>query len=159
MEIYSFEPVLLRPEGVGTWTYLNIPPEISSTFATKGQVRVKGSLNGFHLRSTALPSGDGSQYLVVGKEIRDQIHAHQGDKVLVTIELDLDERSVDIPQDLALALASRPEAKSAFEKMSFFHQKEYVDWVQSAKYAETRKSRIEKTVSGVLAGKNIRQIR
>jgi uncharacterized protein YdeI (YjbR/CyaY-like superfamily) len=79
--------------------------------------------------------------------------------VLVTIELDLDERSVDIPQDLALALASRPEAKMAFYKMSFSHQKEYVDWVLSAKKAETRISRIEKTINGVLAGKNIRQIR
>ena len=43
MNDYSFEAVLIRPEGVGTWTYLNIPRDISSTFGSKGQVKVKGT--------------------------------------------------------------------------------------------------------------------
>lgn len=158
MSSYSFETILLRPEGVGTWTYLNIPTEISSTFGAKGQVRLKGTINGQPFRSTALPSGDGSHYLVVGKEIRDKIHAHQGDKVQVTLELDLEERRVAIPSDLQQALDSQPEVKSVFEKMSYSHQKEYVDWIESAKKAETRHSRIEKTIESVLASKNLRQV-
>lgn len=153
----AFEAVLHRPEGVGTWTYLNIPREISSTFGAKGQVRVKGTVNGHPFRSTALPSGDGGHYLVVGKEIRDQINAHQGDNVQVTLELDLEERRVDVPEDLQQALAANPQAQLAFEKMSYSHQKEYVDWIQDAKKAETRQSRIEKAISTILAGKNIRQ--
>jgi hypothetical protein len=59
MAEYSFESVLIRPEGVGTWTYLNIPRDISSTFGSKGQVKVRGTIGGCHFRSTALPMGDG----------------------------------------------------------------------------------------------------
>ena len=158
MTSYSFETVLLRPEGVGTWTYLNIPREVSATFGSKSQVRVKGMINGQPYRSTALPSGDGSHYLVVGKEIRDQINARQGDQVQVTIELDLEERHVDIPEDLQEALAGDPQAQQVFEKMSYSHQKEYVDWIQGAKKAETRRTRIEKTIGSIRAGKNIRQV-
>jgi hypothetical protein len=67
---YSFEAELIRPEGVGTWTYLNIPREIASMFGSQRQVKVKGTIEGYPFRSTALPMGDGSHYLVVGKDIR-----------------------------------------------------------------------------------------
>jgi hypothetical protein len=104
MPEYSFEAVLIRPEGVGTWTYLNIPRDISSTFGSKGQVKVKGTINGHPFRSTVVPKGDGSHLLVVGKEIRDQIKKAVGDSVKVTLEPDLEDRQVVIPKDLQQAL-------------------------------------------------------
>ena len=107
---------------------------------------MKGTINGLAFRNTALPMGDGTHYLVVGKEIRDQIHATQGDIVSVFLELDLEERQVLIPDDLAKALDDNPQVKSTFEKLSYSHQKEYVDWIQGAKKAETRQSRIEKAI-------------
>jgi len=146
MTEHSFKAILFRPEGVGTWTYLNIPLDVSSTFGTKSQVKVKGTINGYAFRSTALPMGDGTHYLVVGKDIRDQIHSTQGDSVSVVLELDLEERHVVIPDDLAQALAGNPQVKSVFENLSYSHQNEYVDWIQSAKKAETRQSRIEKAL-------------
>ena len=44
---YSFEAVLVKPEGVGTWTFLGIPIEVSAMFGSKGQVKVKGTINGY----------------------------------------------------------------------------------------------------------------
>ncbi len=115
---HAFEAVLVRPEGVGTWTFLSIPLEVSAGFSSKGQVRVNGTINGYPFRSTALPMGDGTHYLVVGKEIRDHIAAVQGDTVQVFLELDTEERRVKVPEELRQALASRPEAAAAFEKMT-----------------------------------------
>ena len=158
MDGYSFEAVLVRPEGVGTWTFLNIPLEISSTFGSKGQVRVKGTVNGYPFRSTALPMGDGTHYLVVGKDIRDQIHASQGDMVKVVLELDTEERHVDIPDELRQALDKLPGAGEAFEKMTYSHQKEWVNWVTSAKQVETRLRRAEKAVRDISQGKNLREL-
>jgi hypothetical protein len=102
--IHSFEAVLIRPEGVGTWIYLHIPVYVSATFNSRGQAKVKGAINGYPFRTTALPMGDGSHYLVVGKDIRDQIGASQGDTGKVMLEVDLDERQVDVPEDLLQAL-------------------------------------------------------
>jgi hypothetical protein len=156
MTIHSFETVLVRPEGVGTWTYLNIPLDISATFGSKGQVRVKGTINGYPYRSTALPRGDGSHYLVVGKSIRDQIKATQGDTVKVMLELDVEERRVDVPEDLAQALESLPLAKDVFNQLSYSHKKEYVNWVLSARQGETRQRRIEKALMLLAQGKKLR---
>jgi hypothetical protein len=112
---YSFEAILIRPEGVGTWTYLNIPMDISTTFGSKGQVRVRGTINGYPFRTTALPMGDGTHYLVVGKSIRDQVQAIQGDTIKVILELDPEEQQVVIPEDMRQAFINQPLAKDFFK--------------------------------------------
>jgi hypothetical protein len=156
MPSYSFEAILIRPEGVGTWTYLNIPMDISATFGSKGQVRIKGTINGYSFRSTALPMGDGTHYLVVGKITRDQIQATQGDMVKVILELDSEERQVVIPEDLREAFISQPQAKDVFEKLSNSHKKKYVNWILGAKQEDTRQRRIEKTLELLSQGKKLR---
>jgi hypothetical protein len=155
MSKFHFEAVLVRPEGVGTWTYLDIPLNIAEVFGAKGQIKVKGTINGYPFRSTALPHGDGTHYLVVGKAIRDTIHATQGEMVQVIMELDREARQVDIPPDLEQALAADPQARAAFEKLSYTHQKEYLEWIQSARKDETRQRRIEKTIEKLSEGNSL----
>jgi hypothetical protein len=156
MTIHIFESLLVRPEGVGTWTYLNIPPHVSATFGSKGQVKVKGKINGYPFRSTALPTGDGSHYLVVAKSIRDQIKAVQGDTVTVMMELDIEERQVDVPEDLIQALESQLQAQDVFSKLSYSQKKVYVDWVLSARQEATRQRRIVKALMLLSQGKKLR---
>ena len=156
MSDYSFEAILIRPEGVGTWTYLNIPKEVSETFGSKGQVKVKGMINGYTIQSTALPHGDGTHYLVVGKGIRDQIHAAQGDSVEVTLELDLGERRVVIPKNPVEVFASHPLSNTGFEKLTYSYQKAYVDWIIAAKKEETSQNRIDKALELLAKGRKLR---
>lgn len=156
MTRHSFEAVLIRPAGVGTWTYLNIPVDISATFNSKGQVKVKGMINECPFHSTALPMGDGTHYLVVGKSIRQRIGAVQGDSVNVLLELDPDERQLDVPEDLMRALESLPQAKVVFNKLTYSQKKQYVDWILIAKRAQTRQHRIEKALTLLSQGKKMR---
>jgi hypothetical protein len=156
MTIHAFESLLVRPEGVGTWTYLSIPLEISTTFNSRGQVRVKGTINGYPFHNTALPMGDGSHYLVVGKSIRDQIGASQGDSVKVMLELDLEERQVDIPEDLLQALDNLPQARDGFNQLAYSQKKIYVDWILSARQEATRQRRVEKALALLSQGKKLR---
>jgi uncharacterized protein YdeI (YjbR/CyaY-like superfamily) len=66
----------------------------------------------------------------------------------VTMELDTERRSVDVPDDLRADSAAR----DAFAKLSFTHAREYVEWVEGAKRPETRARRIAATVDRVRAG-------
>ena len=100
--------------------------------------------------------GDGSHYLVVGKEIRDQIKKSAGDSVKVTLEPDLEDRQVVIPDDLHQVLENQPDARAGFDKLSYSQQKIYVDWILSSKRAETRSSRIEQAVILLAQGKKLR---
>ncbi len=69
-----------------------------------------------------------------------------GDRVTVVLRVDTAERRVEVPAELAQALAANTEARKTFEVFSYSHQKEYVNWVGEAKKAETRLSRAQKAV-------------
>jgi hypothetical protein len=154
MAEFTFTSTLKRPDGVGTWTFLDIPPEVMAAFGKKGQVKVRGTVNGHPFRGSALPHGDGTHYLVVNKSIREAIGATQGDSVQVSMQVDLEERKVDLPEDLALALQANPASQAIFEKLSYSHQKQYVEWIESAKQAATRQDRISKTIAKLPEGWN-----
>lgn len=65
-----------------------------------------------------------------------------GDQVEVTIDLDLAPRIVEVPADLAAALAARPGATAAFDALSYTMRKEYVRQVEEAKASASRARRI-----------------
>ncbi|XEC93130.1 YdeI/OmpD-associated family protein [Paenibacillus tarimensis] len=56
------------------------------------------------------------------------------------------------PEDLLTALADAPQAKAIFDKLAPSHKKEYIKWIEGAKRAETRSSRIVKTIEKLNAG-------
>jgi hypothetical protein len=146
VEKCKFKAVLLRPEGQGTWTYLDIPFSVVDAYGGKGQVRVKGTINGHPFQSSAMPHGNGTHYLVVSRAIRDAIGATQGDVVNVLMEADARIRSVPIPADLKRALGKNGKAKTAFESLSYSHKKEYVEWIENAKKPETRTRRVARSL-------------
>ena len=148
----KFQAILERPEGVGTWTYLAIPFDAREKYGSRGQIKVKGTVNGQPFKSTLLPQGDGSHYLVVPRSIREKIGASQGAKVRVTLEADKEVRKVAVPKDLTAALKKRHGAAAAFEKLSPSHRKEYVSWIESAKKAETREKRMRSILAMMAKG-------
>lgn len=57
------------------------------------------------------------------------------------------------PEDFAAALATLPAALANFQGFPPGQQREYVEWVETAKRAETRASRIEQSVAWLAEGK------
>jgi len=66
----------------------------------------------------------------------------------VTVERDDAPRTVTVPADLAAALDAAGRS-AAFDALSYSHQREYVDWIEEAKRADTRARRIAKTVEQI----------
>lgn len=139
----EFEATLDRDEdsgGVG----IRIPFDVQQAFGKKGQVKVCCSIDGIAYRGSIHPYG-GVYYMGVVKKIREAIGKGPGDTVHVTMEVDDDPRVVIVPEDLAQALAGNLKAGAAFEKLSYTHKREYVEWIAGAKKADTRARRIAKT--------------
>ena len=152
MAKFEFDATLVRPEGVGTWTYVDIPLEITQELGARGQIKLMGSIDGHPFRTSARPHGDSSHYIVVNRAIRDTIQAKQGDVVHVVMERDVAPRTVEIPADFAETMEANQKLSKSFESLSYTHKKEFVDWVESAKKAETRKRRIVKSLEMLLEG-------
>jgi uncharacterized protein YdeI (YjbR/CyaY-like superfamily) len=74
----------------------------------------------------------------------------------VGIEPDTAPRDVEVPADLAGALAADDAARATFGGLAFTHRKEWVRWVEEAKKPETRATRVARTVESLRAGKKAR---
>jgi hypothetical protein len=107
---------------------------------------VAGTVNGAPFRGRLMVYG-GVTYLGFRKEIRDAAGGiEKGDTVEVEIERDDAPREVEVPDELAAALAQDPKLETSFESLAFTHRKEYATWIGEAKRAETRARRVEKAL-------------
>jgi uncharacterized protein YdeI (YjbR/CyaY-like superfamily) len=94
----------------------------------------------------------GIDYIGFNRQVRERAGIAPGDRVTLTVEHDREQRIVTVPDDLADALRSAPDASRAFDGLSYTHRKEYVRWVDDAKRDATRRTRIEKTVAMLCSG-------
>lgn len=127
-------------------TGLPVPPEAVAALSTKKRLPVKVTLSGYTYRTTVAPYGD-LFMLPLSKEHRQAAGVEAGDRVEVTLELDTEPRTVEVPADLAAALAAQPGARPAFDAQSYTLRKEAVRQVESAKALETRNRRIAAIVA------------
>ena len=72
-----------------------------------------------------------------------------GDEVEVVLQLETAPREVEIPPQLAAALAADPVAAAAFDKLSFTFRKEHARAISEAKADETRQRRLDKILAGL----------
>lgn len=143
---YEFDAVVFKGgEEANSSYFVEVPSKIVSDFGKKGQVKVKVTVEGVDYRTSISPY-DGRHLLIIRREARDAAGKGHGDSVHVVLAEDTEPRVVDVPEDLTAALAKDTGAGTVFERLSYSHRKEYVDWITSAKKAETRQGRIEKTV-------------
>lgn len=98
----------------------------------------------------------GCYMLGLTQEIRNKIGKGFGDEVFVTLEKDVEERIVEIPEDFAAAMNCDEIAASNFKSLSFTAQKENVTWITSAKREVTRAERIIKAVALLSEGKKLK---
>ena len=142
-------------EGVGpngSWVKLTVPFSVEQVFGSKARVSVQGTMNGFPFRTSLFPNGDGTHHMMVNREMRQGAGAGPGERVAVVLEADTTPRTVAVPADLTEALGTDPETAARFEKLACSHRKEYVDWIEGAKQAETRARRIQRTLEMVANG-------
>ncbi len=59
-----------------------------------------------------------------------------------------------VPKDLAASLKKNKKAAATFDRFSYSHRKEYLEWIEEAKRAETRAERIRTAVAWMAEGKS-----
>jgi Domain of unknown function (DUF1905)/Bacteriocin-protection, YdeI or OmpD-Associated len=118
MASHRFETVL---EAEGGSVFFQVPLDVPATFG-KARAPVRGTINGHPFRSTVAVYG-GRSYLPVNRALRDAAGVAAGDAVVTELE------------------AADPEARAAFDGLSFTHQREYAEWVAGAKREATRRRR------------------
>ncbi|GAA3631889.1 YdeI/OmpD-associated family protein [Microlunatus ginsengisoli] len=131
-----------------TATGFRVPTEVVEALGSGKKPKVRVTIGPHTYRSTIAVYG-GTSMLPLSAENRSAAGVAAGDLVAVVLELDTAPRTVELPDDLAAALAASPGAREAFDALSYSLQRERAESVASAKRAETRQRRIATIVDGL----------
>jgi len=121
---------------------IQVPEDVIEKLGAGKQPLVRVTINKYTYRSAVAVMG-GKYMISFNPEHRKAAGVQGGEEANVTLELDLEPRTVEIPTDLKDALI-KANALDAFEKSAPSMKKEYVRQVQEAKAKETRERRITK---------------
>jgi len=122
-----------------------VPTEVVEALGGKGRIPITATFNGVPYPGSIVRMGGGA-VLGVQKAIMAEAGVRVGDSITVVVRNDEGPRVVEVPVDLAEALARNGAARAAFEGLSFSHKREYVRSITEAKRPETRARRIELTI-------------
>jgi bacteriocin resistance YdeI/OmpD-like protein/uncharacterized protein DUF1905 len=136
----TFRTVVKSP-GTGNATGLPVPDGVVAALGSSRNPAVTVTVAGTSYRSTVAVR-DGGFILPLSAALRAATGLKAGDDVEVTIELDTAPRTIDVPADLAAALAGGSGTRAAFDALSYSRQRALVEPVEAATTPETRSRRI-----------------
>ena len=138
----TFVGTIVVNEGGGAW--VEVPEDVVGRLGGGGRIPGLATFDGVAYRGSVASMG-GCWALGILKGIRTQLGKGDADSVTVTVERDTAERTVDVPADLAGALAEAG-LREAFDTLSYSHRREQVNAINDAKQPGTRIRRISKAL-------------
>ena len=141
--LMKFQTTLLRFGEKNTG--IEVPEDILTALGRGRRVKVVATVNGYSYRTSVAPAY-GKILMPFSSEHRAASGLSGGEAIEVEIIPDDAPREVEVPADLATALADAPDAAAFLAGLSHTHQLAYVLWIEDAKKPETRSARVAKAV-------------
>ncbi len=137
---FSYNTVLIKGPMKGI--YAEFPFDSQQEFRTKKHVWCKINLEGKSFEMNLIPNGKGGHWLLLKKDIREQIGKQEGDTV--HIELEQSTRSLDIvvPDYLQWLLDNDKQMTKFFNKLPFSAKKFWIGHIEDTKNEDTKVERI-----------------
>jgi Domain of unknown function (DUF1905)/Bacteriocin-protection, YdeI or OmpD-Associated len=135
-------------------TILRLPEEASENLPSRGQVAVQGTINGHEFQTVLEPDGYSGHWMRVDEKLQQTAGISAGDTATLEIDSTQDWPEPKVPQDLETALAAAPQKiQDLWKDITPMARWEWVRWVNATKSPDTRKRRVEVTVSKMNSGK------
>jgi Domain of unknown function (DUF1905)/Bacteriocin-protection, YdeI or OmpD-Associated len=147
----AFRATLERIQSRLGWTIIRIPFDVSKVWGTRGQLRVKGEINGFAFRTSLFPARGGGHILLVNKNMQKGGDARQGMSAQFRLQPDLEKRIAVVPAELQRFFHEDAYLRRWFEKLNHSTRSEIGKWIIQIKNPETRVRRAEQMAERLLA--------
>jgi hypothetical protein len=139
---------------VDEWTIVRLPEKASEQLLSRGQVAVQGTINGHGFQTVLEPDGCSGHWMRIDEQQQRTAAISAGDTAILEIEPLKDWPEPNLPQDLETALAAAPQKiQDLWRDITPMARWEWVRWVNATKNPDTRKRRVEVSISKMTSGK------
>jgi uncharacterized protein YdeI (YjbR/CyaY-like superfamily) len=146
----NFSATLERSSEGLNWTIIRVPLDVAKTWGVRGQLKVKGEINGFAFRTSLFPTGQSGHILMVNKKMQAGARAGPGVTARFRLEPDTAPREVTPPVEwLAMLRKSKALAKF-YQSLNYSTRHDIARWVAEGKQSETRRRRCEQLAERLL---------
>ena len=146
-----FEARLERLRSRLNWIIIHLPFDASQVWGLRGQIKVKGEINGFAFRTSLFPTREGRHFLLVNKQMQKGARAIEGSIARFQIALDREERTVTIPNELKRILSEDRSLCRWHDELNHSTRNDIAKWIAEPKSAEARIRRAEQIAERLLA--------
>ena len=143
-----------RARSIDGWTIVQLPQEASARLPSRGQVSVRGRINGHEFKTVLEPDGSAGHWMRVDRKLQKLARARAGEAAALEIEPVKEWPEPELPKDLETALAVAPKKiQDLWEDITPMARWEWVRWVNATRNPETRRRRVEVSISKMNFGK------
>src|ERR1700682_6294005 len=146
----TFQARLERIDSPLKWVMIRIPFDAAKFWGKRGQLKVKGEINGFAFRTSLFPTGKGGHVLLVNKRMQAGAHAGAGSEASFHLEPDAEVRLITVPEELERALAEDRALRRWFDKWNNSTRNYISSWVGEPKSADARLRRADQIAERLL---------
>lgn len=133
---------------------LRLSEEASKQLPSRGQVSVQGTLNGHEFLTVLEPDGYWGHWIRVDRTMQEAAGITVGETAVVEITPTKEWPEPKVPKDLAMAVATAPEKiQDLWRQITPMARWEWVRWVNATGSQDTRKHRVEVSISKMQNGK------
>ena len=139
---------------IDTSTLVRLPETASRKLPSRGQVAVQGTINGQEFQAVLEPDGSFGHWMRIDRKLQKTAAIRTGDTATLEIQLLKDWPEPNVPQDLETALAAAPQKiQDLWTAITPMARWEWVRWVNATSNPDTRKRRVEVSISKMQSGK------
>ncbi len=133
---------------------LRLPEKASKKLPSRGQVAVRGTLDEHAIDLVLEPDGSFGHWMKIGKPLQKAARLSVGDTATVEVRPVEEWPEPTVPADLRAALGAAPKKiQDLWRAITPMARWEWVRWVHATNNPDTRKRRVEVTISKLESGK------
>jgi hypothetical protein len=143
-----------EPYTIDRSTVLRLPQKASERLPSRGQVAVQGTINGVDFETVVEPDGNLGHWIRIDGELQRSAGISAGRVVTLEIESTKGWPEPHVPRELKAALAAAPQRIQDFwREITPMARWEWVRWINATGNPDTRRRRVEVTISKMKSGK------
>lgn len=153
--VIHFRAKLLRPLEFPrrSWGFVVLPKSASAKLPSRGVIAVHVNLNGHAFQANLEPDGKKGHWLKISARMLASAGAAVGERISMDIHPVERVSQPPVPADFHRALSAAVRARVLWADLTPVARRDWIQWIVSAKRAETRARRIRKACAMLAAGK------